>query len=333
MKNFFPLIEEKYKHKKVLITGGLGFLGSNLAHRLCDYGADITLYTKTTNKIKNVKEISSKVKIIRGDITDYELLSDLIADMDLIFHLAAQTSNISSMESPFFDLDVNVKGTLTILEASKKKNPNVSIVSVGTVTQVGKPILLPVSESHYELPLTIYDAHKMTCEKYFKIYHTAFGLKTVFLRLATIFGERQEINNPRTGVTNSIIAKALRSEPIKIFGRGDFLRDYVYVENVVDALLCTGSNTSIAGESFQVATGTGIQFIDMVKTVISAVKELTGRNAYYEHVPWPSDWKAVDIGNFVGSYDKLKKATGWFPRIRFEEGIKRTVEFYSKRIP
>jgi UDP-glucose 4-epimerase len=332
MNNSLSSIGENYKGKKVLITGGLGFVGSNLAHRLCEYETDITLYTKTTNKMRNVKEISSKVKIVQGDITNYKLLADLIADKEFVFHLAAQTSNTSSMDSPFLDLDVNTKGTLTVLEACRRKKPEASIVSVGTVTQIGKPMKLPVDETHPEVPLTIYDADKLACEKYFKIYHTAFGLRTVFLRLGTVFGERQEVNNPRTGVTNSFISKALQGETIKIFGDGNFLRDYIYVENVVDALVLSALNPSAAGESFQVVTGRGIRFVDMVKTVVSAVKELTDRDARYEHVPWPAEWKMVDIGNFVGTYEKLKRDTGWAPKIRFEEGIKRTVEFYSKHL-
>lgn len=329
---FDELFKKEYKNKQILITGGLGFIGSNLTHRLVKYEADCIVFTKTKNKLRNVKDILSKIKIIEGNVTDYEKLNSLIKDVDFVFHLAAQTSNITSMENPFMDLEVNIKGTLNILEICKKVNPKVPIVSVGTVTQIGKPLYLPVDEKHPSFPLTIYDANKLTCEKYFSVYHKAFGLNTVFLRLATIFGEKQEINSPRTGILNSFIGKAMKKEKIKVFGEGKFLRDYVYIENVVDALLTAAITPKAYGDFFQIVTNRGIFFIDMVKAVIATVKEITKKEAEYENVPWPKEWKIVDVGDFVGSYEKFKEATGWYPRISFEEGLKHTVEFYSRHL-
>lgn len=326
------VLREKFRNKKVLITGGLGFVGSNLAIRLVDYGSDGTLYTKTLGKMRNVKEIVSNVRIVQGDVTDYESLVDLVAGKDYVFHLAAQTSNISSMKSPMLDLEVNVKGTLNILEACRRNNPRATIVSVGTTTQIGKPMRIPVDETHPERPLTVYDADKLVCEKYFHLYHSAFGLQTVFLRFPTLFGERQEVRSSRTGVVNSFIGKAMLGKTITIFGDGKFLRDFVHVENVVDALVLSAIAPSAAGEAFIVSSGRGVPFVTMVKTVISAVKESTGRDAHYQHAPWPNDWKMVDVGSYVGTYEKLNRITSWCPRISFEEGIRRTVDFYSRRI-
>jgi UDP-glucose 4-epimerase len=332
MELVFERLREEFKGSKAIITGGLGFIGSNLAVQLVNLGADITLYTKTMSKLRNIREVEPKVEIIHGEITDYDKLASLIRDKNYVFHLAAQTSNITSMEKPFLDLDANVKGTLTVLEACRSQNQKAPIVSVGTVTQIGKPEKLPVDESHSERPLTVYDVDKLACEKYFGVYNAAFGLKTTYLRLSTIFGERQQIDNPRIGIVNLFIAKALRGETIKIFGEGQFLRDYLYVGNVVDALLLSAASPSAAGGAFQVVSGRGIPFAEMVKTVVSTVNELTGQHASYEHAPWPSEWTIVDVGSFVGSYEKFSKATEWYPRISFEEGIKRTVEFYSKHL-
>jgi len=324
-------LKTDYKEKWVLITGGLGFIGSNLAIRLVEHGANVTLYSRKTDKVRNVKEVISNVKIVQGDIRDSELLRELLSKTDYVFHLAAQTSNITSMEDPFLDLDVNVRPTLSILEACRKDNPEAVIVSVGSVTQIGPASTPVVDESHFPLPGTIYDSHKLLIEHYFRIYHRAFGLRTVFLRLPSVYGERQEVTSKRTGIVNSFIWKALNGETILVFGDGKFLRDYIYVGDVVEALLYSALAPSAAGEAFQVATGRGTPFIDMVKTVISTVERLTGLRAKYECVKWPSEWKMVDAGSFVGSYEKLNKFTGWRPRTSLEEGIDLTTRFYIDR--
>ena len=236
------------------------------------------------------------------------------------------------MESPFLDVKTNIGGTISILEACRRHNSDVPIVSVGTVTQIGKPLSIPVDESHISVPQTIYDANKMLCEHYFRIYHQEFGLKTTFLRLPTIYGERQDVKSSRTGIVNSFIAKALVGEKIKIFGDGKYLRDYLYVGDLVDALLLSASIPSTAGQFFQVVTGIGVQFAEMVRIVISMVEKLTGRKGHYEHVPWPAEWKTVDVGSFVGNNSKMKELLGWVPRTNFVEGIERTTRFYLDRL-
>ncbi len=326
------VLKKQFMGKQILITGGLGFIGSNLANRLIDYGANIVLHTRTTSKMRNIKDISAKVSIVKGSINDQNQMAELVKPVDYIFHLAAQTSNIVSMESPLQDLKTNAEGTLTLLESCRYNNSNSSIVSVGSVTEVGKPLRLPVDESHPDTPLSIYDANKIACEKYLNIYHRAYGLRTTFLRLATIFGERQSVKSTKVGIINYFIAKAMKGENIKIFGDGNYLRDYVYIQDLVDALLLSASADNTAGESFVLATGTGTRFVDMVETIISTVNEITGVQVCKEHVPWPKEWEQIDVGSFVGAPEKLKKATGWYPRNSFKEGIRKTVVYYSKHL-
>jgi len=317
--------------KRVLITGGLGFIGSNLALRLVnEYASNITIFTKSNRKIKNIADIQEQVNIIQGDITNYDLVLSSVKDKDIIFHLAAQTSNIRSMESPILDLDVNLKGTLSVLEACRQVNPDAYIVSVGTVTQIGLPQSRPVSENEMCFPHTIYDAHKMLCEHYFRIYYQKFGLKTVFLRLPTIYGERQETNNIRTGIVNLFIAKALREETIQIFGDGKYLRDYIYVGDVVDALLLSIQNSKAIGNSFQVVSGNSVRFIDMVKIILYVVNKYNKSQAKYEHVSWPMEWKNIDVGDFIGNNEKIQTYLNWAPHTKFRDGIEKTVSFYME---
>ena len=226
-------------------------------------------------------------------MTDADRIAKAIMDADYVFHLAAQTSNIHSMEDPLVDLEVNAKGTLILLEACRKLNPNARIVTVGTVTQAGKPLRLPVDESHPDAPLTVYDADKLLCENYFELYHSAFGLKTSFLRLPTIFGERQSIKSSRTGIVNFFIGKALQGETIKICAKVTTYSDYMYIQDVLDALMLSATTDEASGESFVLSTGKGTLFVEMVESIISIVRELTGKESRYEKVPGERNGKLL----------------------------------------
>jgi UDP-glucose 4-epimerase len=314
--------------KNVLITGGLGFLGSNLAIRLVNsFNANVTVLTKTTSKVNNIFEIREKVRLVQGDITDYDLITRLVSSQQFVFHLAAQTSNIESMMNPLVDLGTNLGGTLGVLEACRRHNPNVYLVSVGTVTQVGRPETLPVSEEHRMNPITVYDANKMLAEHYFRIYFEKFGIRTSFLRLPTLYGERQDVRGGRTGIVNSFIWKAINGDTIQVYGSGDFMRDFLYVGDVVEALICTAITNEAIGKSFQIASGKPVEFIEMVKAVVSQVSRLTGTETHIQHVPWPAEWKMVDIGSFVGDYTRFKQCTGWLPRTSLQEGIALTARY------
>lgn len=284
------------------------------------------------DKNKNIRGISPPLSIVIGDLTNRTAVRKLVKDKDYIFHLAAQTSRIASMKSPLVDVASNVKGTLMLLEACRDQTPHVHIASVGSVTQVGTTDKKVVDEHRFPRPLTIYDADKLTCERYFNIYHEAHGLHTVFLRLSTLYGERQQITSTQTGAVNFFIGRALQGKSIEIFGTPTYLRDFLYVENVVDALLLSTSSKNTKGEAYQICSGKSIPFIEMIEQIALEIKRQTGQKTSLVYRNWPEDWKMVDPGDFVGTFKKFNRATGWLPRIGFKEGIRRTVRFYKENL-
>jgi len=322
---------DKLDGKRVLITGGLGFVGSNLAIRCAELGADITLFTNTLENMQNIVEIKDKVKIIMGDITKYSDVEKAIENKEIVFHLAAQTSNITSMEKPMLDIDVNLVGTMNVLECCRKKNASAKIIFSGTCTQLGKTKTLPIHENMKDKPLSVYEANKLVCENYLKIYHKAYGLYTTTLRFATLFGERQQLNSPRFGITNYFIGRIMKGEKIKVYGDGKFARDYNYIGNIVDALLLSAQNPNANGEVFLVGSNRKMYFVDMVKEVIKAMEEIMHKKGSFKFVEFPKEQSKIDVGDTLVDYSKIKEKLGWEPRISFEEGIRRTILFYKER--
>tara|TARA_B100000959_G_C14989293_1_gene627028 strand:- start:3666 stop:4700 length:1035 start_codon:yes stop_codon:yes gene_type:complete len=324
----FPSLE----NKNILITGGLGFLGSNLAHRCLEYGGNVTLFNKSLNHERNISDIKDKVEIVIGDVRDSKKIDEVVNNKDYIFHFASQISHIVSMENPKLDVDINCNGTLNILESCKKYNPSAIIVFAGTVTQAGVIVNLPASEMQGDFPLSIYEANKLVCEKYLYIYHKVYGLKTVSLRFANIFGERQEVNSPKRGVLNHMIKRAMIGEPITVYGDGKFIRDYNYIQNIVDATLLAVNTDQTNGDYYIVGSGIGKTFKEMVEAVNNTVEKKTGKSTKIVFTPFPEDEKRIDSGDFIADYTKFNEATGWRPRISFEEGLEKTVLFYKDNL-
>lgn len=317
--------------EKILITGGMGFVGSNLAIKCMDLGADVTIFVMDNKNIANIKEIDGKVKILYGDISNYKDVEKSVRDKDKVFHLAAQTSGITSMEDPRLDIRTNLIGTMNVLESCKKINSSAKLVFSGTITEAGVVGNLPLTGLERERPICIYDADKLICEKYASIYHKSYGLDTTCFRLSTLFGERQQINNPRFGITNYFIGRIIKKEPLIIYDKGEFIRDYIYIGDVVDAFLLSVHSANTKGEVFLLGSNMGMKFIDMAKGVIKAVEEIMGIKGEYKMVPFPKEHKKADVGNSIVSYTKFNEATGWKPKIDFEEGIRKTVAFYKER--
>lgn len=322
------------QNQRVLITGGLGFLGSNLAIKLTNLGTEITLFSRTAKNIRNIREIKNDVKLVFGDITDRKTLDRIVKEKDMIFHFAGQTSHISSMENPLNDIKMNCVGVMNILEACRKVNDGAKILFPGTTGQTGRveKSNLPITENLRDAPITVYDADKLAAEKYLMIYNKVYGMRTVSLRLATIYGERQDVKSSRYGITNMFIKKAMCGETIMVYGDGSFIRDYNYVGNVVDAFILAAQTRQTSGNYFNLGSNRPTKFIDMVKTVIEKVKEVTGKQGKFEFVPWSEKARAIDVGDVVVDYKKLRDFTGWYPKISFEDGIRKTVEFYKERL-
>ncbi|MHA2610202.1 MAG: NAD-dependent epimerase/dehydratase family protein [bacterium JZ-2024 1] len=316
-----------WEGKRVLITGGAGFIGSNLALRLCSLNARVCVLDNFhpwygANEF-NLEPVKEKITLIRGDIRDMATLAEACREKDVIYHLAAQVSHLDSMTDPFYDMEVNVKGTLNLLEATRKFSPEAFFVYGGTRGQYGKIFSRPVKEDHPLFPLDIYGVHKTTGELLSLVYHSSFGLKTCSLRINNTFGPRHQMKHPRYGVLNYFIRLALDNQTISVFGDGSQLREYNYVDDVVDALLLVVENPVSIGKVYNLGSGSPMRFLDMVRKIIQ-----TCGSGSYQLLPWPEERKRIEVGDFFADFSLIQKELGWTPRTPFEEGLRKTIDFY-----
>ena len=316
--------------KKVLVTGGAGFLGSNLAKRLVELDAEVTVFTRVEKNKDNLKEILSKIKTIEGSLTNESDVSQAIKDKDYIFHFAWQTDLKKSMISPKEDLMADVLGVINLLEICKKENPEVKIIFSSTTTVIGLPSKIPAGENHSESPLSIYDANKLLAEKYLQIY-SRNGLKSCTLRVSNIFGEFQRIDNPNRGVLNFMIGRALRGEKLTVFGSGEFIRDYCYVQNYVDAFILAALSENTNGQAYVLGSGEGRTMNEVVEKIKKIVEQFGGKQVIIERTLFPEGEHDINKRNFAADFSKFREATGWFPRISFDEGLEKTIRFYLNK--
>tara|TARA_Y100000310_G_scaffold167546_2_gene167399 strand:+ start:37924 stop:38964 length:1041 start_codon:yes stop_codon:yes gene_type:complete len=318
------------KGKNVLITGGLGFLGSTLSQKLVNLGANVTIFSRPGKDRKNVKEIESSLKFIEGDLKNVEDIKKSIINQDYLFHFSWQNDLKKSMKNPIEDVQNDVIGSLNILESCKEKNPNIKIIFSSTVTVVGLPKKTQSNEEEYEEPLSVYEANKLIVEKYLKIYNKIYGIRTCSLRISNVFGELQRIDNLNRGVLNFMIGKALRGEKLTVYGEGNFIRDYNYVENYIDAFLLAALSKKTDGNFYVLGSGQGKTFNEVVEKIKNIVESLTKKKVDITHIPNPQGENEINKRNFIADYSKFKRDTGWFPKISFDEGLKKTIEFFVK---
>jgi UDP-glucose 4-epimerase len=321
-------LEDAYIGKNVLITGGLGFIGSNLAHELVRLGSDVTiidsLYPKGGGNLFNIKGIEDKIKLNFADMRDTAAVNQLVKDKDYIFNLAAQVSHVESMENPFDDLEINCLGTLTLLEACRKYNCRAKIIFSGTRSQYGKILYTPVDEKHPITPVDTNGISKHAAEQYHLLYYRTYGIRATSLRLTNTYGPRHLMKHSRQGFLNWFIRQAMDNEVIKIFGDGLQIRDFHYVDDVVQAHLLAGESKRSEGDVFNLG-GENSNLINLVKLIIKIAQK-----GSFELIPFPDERKKIEIGNYIANYEKIKRTLGWEPKIGLEEGIKKTVEFYEK---
>ena len=315
-----------YAGKAVLVTGGLGFIGSNLAHALVESGARVTLVDSMLPDygatLANVEEIRSRVRVNFSDVRDRYSLQALVQDQDLIFSLAGQISHSESMRDPMTDLEINCSSQLSLLESCRARNPRVKIVFASTRQLYGRPKYLPVDESHPMEPVDVNGINKLAAERYYSLYSEVHGLPTVSLRLTNTYGPRMEITNDKKGFVGVFIRKALAGEKIQIFGTGEQRRDFNYVTDVVDALLVAGESDSVNGQVYNLGHPRPESLLEVVR-VLGELAEFE-----CEKVPFPDAAAAIDIGDYYGDFSKFREATGWQPRVGLEEGLGRTLAWY-----
>lgn len=320
---------KEYKGKEILITGGLGFIGSNLAIRLCELGANIiivdSLIEEYGGNLFNIEPIKDKVKVNIADVRDKSSVYYLVKDKDFIFNLAGQVSHLDSMIDPFTDLEMNCRSQLSILEACRKNNKDVKIIYSGTRQQYGRPDYLPVDENHLMHPTDVNGINKMAGEWYHILYNNVYSIRSTSLRLINTYGPRQLLKHNRQGFIGWFNRLILDNEEIQIFGDGSQIRDLNYIDDVVDALLIAGASDKAWGNVYNLGSGEPINLKDLVKLMI----KISGSGSY-KIVPFPENRKKIDIGSFYSDYTKIKRELGWTPKVSLKDGLKRTFDYYRK---
>jgi nucleoside-diphosphate-sugar epimerase len=320
---------EKIKNKRVLITGGLGMIGSTLAHKLVDLGAEVTLVDSLIKPYGgnyfNINGIKESVTVNYSDIRDVESLKILIRDKDIVFNLAAQVSHNDSLENPSLDADINYIGHLNVLEAARKYNSDAKIFHAGSRLQFGKIIENPVSEDHPLKPLTPYALNKTAAENLYLYYHRVFDIPVVIFRIANPYGPRCQMKHSKYAIINWFIRSAMEDKEIIIFGDGKQIRDYIFVEDLADAFILASVEDSTSGEVFNIGSGIGTQFKDMTHSVVNSVGK-----GKIKFVPWPSDYLNVETGNYITDISKVSRYLDWGPKFSLEEGIDHTIDYYNK---
>ncbi|MGE3274577.1 MAG: NAD-dependent epimerase/dehydratase family protein [Vicinamibacterales bacterium] len=314
-----------------MITGGLGFIGSTLAHRLVALGADVLLVDSLIpdygGNLFNIAGITDRVRVNIADIRQGTTMNYLVQDREIIFNLAGQVSHIDSMRDPHTDLDINCRSQLTLLEACRRHNPATKVVYASTRQIYGKPEFLPVTEQHLVRPVDVNGINKAAGEYYHLVYNNVFGVRACALRLTNTYGPRQLIRHNRQGFIAWFIRLVLEDQELQVFGDGSQIRDFIYVDDAVEALLLAGADERLNGQVYNVGGDEHIAHRDLVRLLVEIAG--TGR---YRFVEWPSEKKAIDIGSFYSDSTLFKTATGWRPEVPLAEGLRRTFAYYREHM-
>lgn len=318
-----------YHNRTALITGGMGFIGSNLARRLVDLGARVTLVDSLIpdyggNRF-NLAGYEDRLRINIADVRDPYSMRALVQGQEILFNLAGQVSHIDSMTDPIADLEINARAQLSILEACRHENPTIKVVYAGTRQQYGKPDYLPLDENHLQHPTDVNGVNKLAGEWYHIVYHTAYGLRTSSLRLTNTYGPRQLLKHNRQGFIGWFIRLAVEGKTIQLYGDGRQQRDLTFVEDVVDAFLRVGAKEETNGQVYNLGGLRPVTLYDLAHLIVEIAEGGT-----VVTVPWPEDRKKIDIGDVYSSYGKIEKALGWQPQTDLRPGLAQTIAYYRE---
>jgi len=317
-----------FSDKKILITGGLGFIGSNMAKKLVEIGAQVTLVDNLMpeygGNIRNIFNFKDKIKVNIADVRDEDSMHYLVRDIDYLFNLAGQTSHQDSMSDPYTDLDINTKAQLSILEACRKNNPEIKIVFASTRQIYGKPLYLPVDEKHPPNPIDVNGINKLAGEQFHILYNNVYGIRSCALRLTNTYGPGMRVKDARQTFIGIWIKNVLTNKPLLVYGSGKQIRDFIYIDDAITALLYAALSPLTEGKALNVG---GMEKMDLLTLADLIVK--INQSGTSQIVPYPPEEKKIDIGDYYTDDHLFRSLTCWQPTVVLAEGLKRTIEFYK----
>lgn len=317
--------------RRVLITGALGFIGSNLAWRLAELGAKVlavdSLIPEYGGNLFNIAGLENRVQVNISDVRDAHSMRYLVQGQDYLFNLAGQTSHMDSMNDPDADLEINCRAQLSILEACRKYNPAIKIVFASTRQLYGKPDYLPVDEKHLLRPVDVNGINKMAGEWYHILYNNVYGIRSCALRLTNTYGPRMRIKDARQTFLGVWIRLVVEGKPFEVW-EGHQLRDFTFVDDAVEAFLLAAANEKANGEIFNL----GGDSVVSLKELADLVVEMNGAGEYLTRT-YPPDRKRIDIGDYYADFGRIRSTLGWQPRTNLREGLRQTLEFYREHLP
>jgi UDP-glucose 4-epimerase len=318
--------------KRVLITGGLGFIGSNLAHLLVDAGSEVVLVDSLLpeygGRLDNVDGVRDRVTINISDVRDEHSLRYLVQGQDVLFNLAGQTSHLDSMVDPYTDLEINCRSQLSILEACRRNNPELKIVFASTRQIYGRPRYLPVDEEHPIAPVDVNGINKTSGEWYHLLYGKVYGLRVAVLRLTNTFGPHMRVKDARQTFLGWWLRQALTGDELLVYGDGTQKRDFNYVDDALSAFLLAGAREEGNGRIYNLGSDQVVTLRELAELLL----ELNGGGSY-RLVPFPPDRRSIDIGDYYASFDRIGTELGWRPAVTLEDGLARTLDFYREHGP
>jgi len=320
-----------YKNKNILVTGATGYIGSAVIAELSSVSCKITALLKKGEKLSANGKEKAAISSRTADIRDKKIWSVLLDKIEIVFHFAAQTSAGFANENPSLDAAANLLPVANLIEFCIKSNLRPDIVFSGTATEAGLTKEYPVNESFKDNPITVYDIHKLAAEKYLQYYSTQLKARAVTLRLANVYGPGKTPGSADRGILNAMIRRALKAEPITIYGNGNFVRDYVYIDDVRDAFLAAGARMNrLSGNYYIIGSGKGYTIKEAFSQARNIVQEKTGINCKIIHIPLPSNLSRIELRNFVADTRNFQVAAGWKPKITLEKGISLTTDYFLK---
>ncbi|PDV99241.1 NAD-dependent epimerase/dehydratase family protein [Candidatus Chloroploca asiatica] len=327
--NALSAYADSFNGARVLITGGIGFIGSNLAFRLVELGATVTLVDSLIpeygGNLHNLQGLEDQVRVNFSDVRDEHSMNYLVQGQDYLFNLAGQTSHMDSMRDPYTDLEINARSQLSILESCRKHNQAIRVVYASTRQIYGKPDYLPVDERHPLHPVDVNGINKMAGEWYHILYNNVYGIRSCALRLTNTYGPRMRVKDARQTFLGIWIKQLIEGQTIQVWGDGLQIRDFTYVDDCVEALLLAGASPNAHGQIFNLGSDETINLRDLAALMVEIYGE-----GQYEIIPFPSDRKPIDIGDYYGDYRLIRGRLGWMPRVALREGLARCLAFYRE---